>query len=106
MPDDDEVATILAVWSWIDVTTYGFVLGFALFNSTKFLIIEKRYSCFYLTSFYLLTIFVATDRITHFFSSYKMLMAETFDPVWWKNIRIYYFTSALGGATKAALGVF
>jgi len=106
MPDDEWDINILVAGSWINIATYSFVLGLSLHNALKFLIIQGRWKNFYLTGFYTLTVLVALTRILYFYSSYRMLLAETYDPVWTRYAHIYYYSDSIALSSKAALGIF
>jgi len=107
MADDDEwVNKILVIGSWINIGTYSIVLGLSLHNALKFLVIQGRWKNFYLMGFYTLTVLVALARILYFYSEYRGIMAETYDPVWTRNTFIYYYCNGIALSSKAALGIF
>ena len=88
------------------MVTYSFLLGFSLHNAVKFLVIQGRWKNFYLTGFYTLTVLVALARILFFYSEYRGIMAEDYDPVWTRNTYIYYYCDSIALSSKAALGIF
>jgi len=40
---------ILMAWQWIDFTTYGFTLAFAVHNTVRYLIMQGRWNNIYHT---------------------------------------------------------
>jgi len=88
MPEDDWVINILMAGCWINLATYTFVLGFSLHNAVKFLVRKKRWKNFYLMGFYALTVLVALTRIFYFYSLYRTILTEKYEPAWSKNV--YY----------------
>jgi len=57
--------TIVYTLEGIDIICYVALLGFALFNTVKFLILGGRGNVFLVLVFYLLTILICLLRITY-----------------------------------------
>lgn len=50
----------------IDILAFSLTLAYALYNGTNFFVIERRYTSFYLVTFYFLTVLVLSLRVGYF----------------------------------------
>ena len=107
----EQYKILLITMSGIDIVQYAFVLGFALRNTIKYLIKQKKYTDLYLTVFYVLTILIALCRVIFFaahmhlarFPDYpEFLQDEKLDKV----TVVVIVSNDIAFWAKAALGVF
>jgi len=56
----------LDIMTGVDMIVFSLTLVYALYNGTNFLVVQRRYNNFYLTSFYFLTIMVLGLRMAYF----------------------------------------
>ena len=75
----------LTAWQWIDFVTFGVMLGLALHNSVRYLVIQGRWNNIYLVAFYTLTILVAIIRMYYFFCEFKLFRTEEANNIWFKQ---------------------
>jgi len=65
MNDTDSEITVTVAVCWFDIASYGFVLVFAVHNSVRYLIRQKRWDNVFLLAFYVLTILIAIFRLIY-----------------------------------------
>jgi len=52
--------------AWVDMIVFSLTLAYALYNGTNFLVVQRRCTSFYLTSFYFLTIMIFGLLVAYF----------------------------------------
>jgi len=74
----------LDVLACIEIIMFSFALAYALYNGMQFLVIQRRYNSFYLTSFYVLTVLVLGLRIAYFIDNLVRwdFSEDAFDSTW------------------------
>ena len=100
--DDDTYDKVMMSVCWFDILTYSGVLIFAVRNSYRYLIQQKRYREFHLTLFYILTVLIAVFRII-FFAMFIRYLKQGFSD---GTLTLFKVTQNLAFTFKGVLGAF
>jgi len=97
-------AKTLRAWQWIDFITFGLTLAFAIRNSVKYLVIQGRWTNFYVSAFYLFTLLTTSFRMWDLYLEFRLLEADQqFGDIWDKKAT---YANTLAFAFKSLLGIF
>jgi len=96
----------LNAWFYFDYVSFGFTLAFAVHNSVRYLIWQKRGDNMYLTVFYVLTILIMLLKLVYVYENLQMVPLTSSEPEWNKLFKTQYYVLLAGFSLKTVLGVF
>jgi len=96
---------VLVVWTFIDMVMYSITLVYAIHNTVKYIVIQKRCHNFFLVDFYVLTILISATRIVFFICECKQTdQVDLTDGYWfWRSMSGY--SGLVSFTLKSLLGV-